>query len=100
MQLLEIVETLDENDCMIKTLTKLIVTANGAISRLRNTHYPMILSAGDRVAIKNKKICWVCKGEFEEGTKGKGTRGKKTKGCGKGKVRDHDHLWQENIFRG
>jgi hypothetical protein len=39
----------------------------------------MILSAEDRLAIKNKKICWVCKGEFEEGTKGKGTRVKKTK---------------------
>jgi hypothetical protein len=75
MQLLEIVETLDEGECMIKALTKLIGmikaltkligTANGAISRLRNTHYPMVLSAEDRLAIKNKKICWVCKGEFE-----------------------------------
>jgi hypothetical protein len=44
---------------MVKALTKLIGTANGAISRLRNTHYPMVLSAEDRLAIKNKKICWV-----------------------------------------
>ena len=90
MRLLEIVETLDEGECMVKALTKLIGTANGAISRLRNTHYPMVLSAEDRLAIKNRKICWVCKGEFAEvdnGTKGK--RG------GRGKVRDHDHLWQE-----
>jgi hypothetical protein len=77
MQLLEIVEILDENECMIKALTKLIVTANEATSRLRNTHYPIILSTEDRLEIINQKICWVCKVEFEEGTKGKGTRGKR-----------------------
>ena len=84
MRLLEIVEILDEEDFMIKALTKLIVKANCAISRLKITHYPMILSAEDRLTIKNKKIRWVCKGEFEAETIGKGTRGKKTKG-GRGK---------------
>jgi hypothetical protein len=65
MRLLEIVETLDEGDeFMVKALTKLIGTANGNISRLRNTHYPMVLSAEDRLAIKNQKICWVCKGSL------------------------------------
>jgi hypothetical protein len=90
MQLLEIVEKLDENERMIKTLTKLIVTENGAISHLRNTHYPMLLSAYNRLAIKNKTIFWVCKGEFEEGTKRKRTREKRV---GKEKVRDENHLW-------
>jgi hypothetical protein len=32
MQFLEIVETSDENECMIKALTKLIVTANDNLS--------------------------------------------------------------------
>ena len=64
MQLLEIVETLDENDFMIKALTKLIVTANGAISRLRNTHHPMLLSAEDRLAIKNQKCAGFVRGSL------------------------------------
>jgi hypothetical protein len=90
MRLLDVVEKLDEGDCMVQALTKLIVTANKAISRLRDTHYPMILSPEDRMAIKNKKVCWVCKGT---NGKGKGAEGKGTKG--KGKVHDLDHLWRE-----
>ena len=41
--------------------------ANSAISRLRHTNYPMLLSPDDIVAIKNRKMCWVCKGEFDDG---------------------------------
>ena len=41
----------------------------------------MILSQEDCLAIKNKKISWVCKGEFEEGKgKGKGTKGIRGRG--------------------
>jgi hypothetical protein len=76
MKLLEIVETLDENECMIKALNKLIVTANGAISWLRNTHYLMILSAEDRLAIKNQTYAGFLRGNLKRGLKGKGLGGK------------------------
>jgi hypothetical protein len=65
MRLLETVETLHEENCMVKALTKLIVTANRAISHLRNTYYPMILSAEDRLAIKIGKNVGYVRGNLK-----------------------------------
>jgi hypothetical protein len=62
MQLEDFCETLGGGeDCVATSMVALIKTANEAILRLRNTEYPINLSPEDELAIKYKKICWVCK---------------------------------------
>ena len=96
MQLVEVVERLGGEDCMLSAVTALIKTANKSISRLRNTSYPMTLSPEDELAIKTEKICWVCKGEFVEGNgkEGKGVRGKGVKGWSATTI-----IWATRLYR-
>ena len=49
MQLVEIFEILDEEDCVGAAIIALIKTVNKPISGLQNANYPIILSPGGRV---------------------------------------------------
>ena len=60
-------------------MVALVKIANKSISQLCNVDYPLTLSPEDEFAIKNKEMCWVCKGKFAEGSK-------------ETPVHDNDHL--------
>ena len=66
VQLVDIFETLGGEEFMVAALKALIKTANKSISELQNISYPLTLSPDDEWAIRNKKLCLICKEKLVE----------------------------------